>query len=146
MYYKVMYKNKVIDVIDRLVTLKYQERHNCMMACNENEAQAILSSDGNIIWYVESLPKPDVELGYDTVSIEVIDKYEYERLKVLNGDTPEAIIDMFVVSLANKKLGSLIESLTRLYSHYDIDEDTVVELCEQYGISEKDKSGILSAR
>ena len=117
-----------------------------MMACNENEAQAILSSDGNIIWYVESLPKPDVELGYDTVSIEVIDKYEYERLKVLNGDTPEAIIDMFVVSLANKKLGSLIESLTRLYSHYDIDEDTVVELCEQYGISEKDKSGILSAR
>lgn len=98
MYYKVMKNNKVIDVLDQLIFLKYQKKHNIMIICNESEAEAILSSDKNTIWHEESLYKIPVN-GYDTVKIEEIDKYEYERLKVLNGKTPEEIIDLYTLSL-----------------------------------------------
>ena len=98
MYYKVLKDNKVIDVLDHLTYLKWQDKHSIMVLSNEDEAQAILSSDNNTIWHEESLYEVPVE-GFDTVRIEEIDKYEYERLKLLNGKTPEEIIDNFVLSL-----------------------------------------------
>ena len=98
MFYKVIKDNKVIDVLDRLVYLKYQEKHNRMQFCDEEDAQAIFSSDMKHIWHEESLYNLPVD-GYDTVRIESIDKYEYNQLKILNGKTPEEIIDLFVLSL-----------------------------------------------
>ena len=98
MYYKVMINNKVIDVLDKLIYLKYQTKHGVMLFCDESEAQAILSSDGNTIWHVKGFYKVPVN-GYDTVSIEKIDEYEYKQLKILNYKTPEEIIDNFVMSL-----------------------------------------------
>lgn len=98
MYYKVMKNNKVIDVLDRLIFLKYQPKHNIMVFCDESEAQAILSSDQSTIWHEVSMYKIPVS-GYDTVSLNPIDEYEYKQLKVLNGKTPEQIIDEFVLSL-----------------------------------------------
>lgn len=101
MFYKVIKNNKVIDVLDRLVFLKYQEKHNRMLFCNEDEAQAIYSSDGKYIWHEESLYNIPVS-GYDTVRLEEIDEYEYNQLKILNGKTPEEIIDNFVLSLISE--------------------------------------------
>ena len=98
MYYKVMKNNKIIDVLDNLVYLKWQDKHKIMVLCDENEAQAILSSDNNTIWHEETLYKVPVA-GYDTVQLIEIDKYEYEQRKMLNGKTPEEIIDSFVLSL-----------------------------------------------
>lgn len=98
MYYKVIKDNKVIDVLDQLIFLKYQKKHNIMVICNESEAEAILSSDNNTIWHEESLYKIPVD-GYDTVKLEQIDKYEYEKLKMLNYKTAEEIIDSFLMSL-----------------------------------------------
>lgn len=98
MYYKVMKNSKVIDVLDRLVFLKYQPKHNIMVFCDESEAQAILSSDQSTIWHEVSMYKIPVS-GYDTVSLNPIDEYEYKQLKMLNGKTPEQIIDEFVLSL-----------------------------------------------
>ena len=98
MYYKVLKGNKVIDVLDHLTYLKWQEKHSIMILSDEDNAQAILSSDGNTIWHEESLYEVPVD-GFDSVRIEEIDKYEYERLKLLNGKTPEEIIDNFVLSL-----------------------------------------------
>lgn len=143
MYYKVLYKDNVIDVLDRLVTLKYSERCNRMVLCDKNEAQVILSSDSNVIWHLESLPEPPSKLGYDTVSIESIDKYEYEKLKALNGNTPEEIVDGFVMALINNETGLFADSLHRLYSHQKIDESTVIKLCKEHKIAEDDKSRIL---
>lgn len=97
MYYKVIYNDKVIDALDKLVYLKYQEKHNRMVFCNESEAQAILSSDGNEIWHVEGLYDVPVA-GYDTVRIEEIDKYDYKQLKALNYKTIEDVIDIAVLS------------------------------------------------
>lgn len=98
MFYKVIKEGRVVDVLDQLVFLKYQPRHDIMVLCSESDAQAILSSDKETIWHEETFYKVPVP-GYDTVSLVEIDQYEYNRLKMLNGKTPEEIIDAFVLSL-----------------------------------------------
>ena len=98
MYYKVIKNNRVIDVLDKLIYLKYQPKHKVMVLCNEDSAQAILSSDSNTIWHEKTLYKIPVN-GYDTVTVEEIDEYEYKQLKVLNGSSPEEIIDKYTALL-----------------------------------------------
>lgn len=98
MYYKVMYHNRVIDVLDYLVFVKYQPKNNIMVHCEEHEAQGILSSDRKKIWHEISMFKIPVG-NYDSVELVKIDKYEYEQLKRLNGKTPEEIIDEYTLSL-----------------------------------------------
>lgn len=102
MYYKVMQNGNVVDVLDRLVFLRYQPKHNIMVHCDINEAQAILSSNQNIIWHVDTLYKAPEE--YDTVSLEEITKTEYEQLKALNGKTPQEIIDAYTLMLLESGL------------------------------------------
>lgn len=98
MYYKVLKNGKVIDVLDNLVFVKYQKKHNIMLLCDKSEAQAIVSSDYSYAWHVDWLYKIPVD-GYDTVELQEIDEYEYKQLKTLNGKTPEEIIDQFVITL-----------------------------------------------
>lgn len=98
MFYKVVKDGKIIDVLDRLIFLKYQKKHNRMIFCDEEDAQAIYSSDGKHIWHEESLYNIPID-GYDTVQLKEIDEYEYEQLKVLNMKTPEEIIDAYTAML-----------------------------------------------
>ena len=98
MYYKVIKNNKVIDVLDHLAFVKYHKKHNIMIACDKSEAQAIVSSDGAYVWHIVGLYGIPVD-GYDTVELINIDKYEYERLRVLNLRTPEEIIDAYTMEL-----------------------------------------------
>ena len=102
MYYKVIKDNRVIDVLDHLIYLKYQPKHKIMVLSDENEAQAILSSDKNTIWHERTLYNIPVNSEcYDTVDIEPIDQFEYRKLKTLNLSTPEEIIDSFLLELIN---------------------------------------------
>lgn len=103
MYYKVLKNNRVIDVLDKLVFLKYQPKHKIMVLCDENEAQAILSSSKNEIWHEISLYKIPVD-GYESVELVEIDKFEHDQLKMLNGSTPQEIIDNFVLSLLENNI------------------------------------------
>lgn len=98
MYYKVIKDGKVIDVLDHLSFVKYQEKHRIMVACAKEEAQAIISSDGDYIWHVNGLYNIPVD-GYDTVELVEIDEYEYRQLKTLNMRTPEEIIDEYTLLL-----------------------------------------------
>ena len=82
MFYKVIKDEKIIDVLDKLVYLKYQKKHDRMVFSDEEEAQAISSSDGKHIWHEESLYKIPKN-GYDTVRVEKIDEYEYSRSRPL---------------------------------------------------------------
>lgn len=100
MYYKVLKDGRVIDILDHLTFVKYQKKHNIMIACDKSEAQAIVSSDGEYFWHVVGLYSIPVS-GYDTVEIVEIDKYEYNQLKVLNMKTPEEIIDEYTLLLIN---------------------------------------------
>lgn len=103
MYYKVLKDNKVIDVLDNLIFLKWEPKHKIMILSDENEAQAVLSSDKNTIWHEKTLYNVPV-LGFDEVEIQEINKYEYEQLKVLNMKSPEEIIDNFVASLLESNI------------------------------------------
>lgn len=94
MYYKVLKDNKVIDVLDSLIYLKWQPKHKIMVLSGIDEAQAILSSDKNTVWHEKTLYNIPVD-GYDEVVIEEIDEYEYKQLRALNMKTPEAIIDEY---------------------------------------------------
>ena len=98
MFYKVIKDEKVVDVLDKLVFLKYQNKYKRMIFCKEEDAQAIFSSDRKTIWHEETLYRIPVD-GYDTVRVEKINEYEYKQLKMLCGKTPEEIIDAFVLSL-----------------------------------------------
>ena len=93
-YFKVLKDNKVIDVLDNLVYLKWQPKHKIMVLCDENTAQAILSSDKNTIWHEKTLYNVPVS-GYETVEIFPIDEFEYRQLRVLNMKSPESIIDEY---------------------------------------------------
>ena len=103
MYYKVLKNDKVIDVLDNLVYLKWQPKHKTMILSDENEAQAILSSDQNTIWHEKTLYKIPVS-GYDEVEIEEIDEFEYKQLRTLNGKTPEEIADEVILSLIENNI------------------------------------------
>ena len=143
MFYKVIKDDKVIDVLNELVFLKYQEKHGRMLFCDEREAQAIFSSDRKTIWHEETLYNLPVS-GYDTVRIEEIDEYDYKRLKALNCGTVENIIDETILSVVvNGDTAMLIESLKRLYISRAIDKNKVIELCNAYKISEESKNQIL---
>ena len=98
MYYKVLKDSKVIDVLDGLAYVKYNEKHKCFLLTEKKYAQAILSSNGEYVWHINSLLAIPVD-GYDTVEIEEISKIEYDKLKMLNMKTPEEIIDAFLLSL-----------------------------------------------
>ena len=98
MYYKVLKDNRVIDVLDDLIYLKWQPKHKILVLCGENEAQAILSSDGNTVWHVEGFYELPVD-GYDCVTISEIDKYEYRQLKIFNGKSVNEVIDAYTLLL-----------------------------------------------
>jgi hypothetical protein len=103
MYYKVLKNNKVIDVLDNLIYLKWEPKHKIMVLSDINDAQAILSSDKNTIWHEKTLYKVPVS-GYDEVEIFEIDEFEYKQLKTLNMKTPEEIIDSFLLTLIENNI------------------------------------------
>lgn len=98
MYYKVIKDGKVIDVLDQLSYVKYNEKHNCFLLTEKKYAQAILSSDGKYVWHINTLLAIPVP-GYDTVELEYVDVYEYNRLKCLNMRTPEEILKEYTLQL-----------------------------------------------
>ena len=106
MYYKVLKDNKVIDVLDKLTYLKWQPKHKTMILSDINEAQAILSSGKDDFYHERTLYNipNDADVKYETVDIQEIDIFEYKKLKMLNGKTPEQIIDSFMLSLLEKNI------------------------------------------
>ena len=101
MYYKVIKDGKTIDALDKLVFVKYQKKHNRMLLCSEADAQAILSSDGKYVWHEMSLHKLPVK-GYDTVQLENIDVYEYNKLKFELSCDIESVLDNYTLLLIER--------------------------------------------
>ena len=98
MYYKVVFNDRVIDVLDQLIYLKYQQKHDLMVLCDESEAQAIMSSGKDMIWHVEGFYKIPVD-GYETVKLIEIDEFEYKELRGKSTEDKQSIIDNFVMEL-----------------------------------------------
>lgn len=98
MFYKVIKDNKVIDVLDKLVYLRYQEKHNRMVLCDKSKAQAFFSSDRKNIWHTETLYRLPID-KYEEVELVPIDEYEYKQLKMLNGKSLTEILDEYTLLL-----------------------------------------------
>lgn len=98
MYYKVIQNNKIIDVLDQLIFLKYLPKRKVMTSCDINEAQAILASDNETIWHEKTLNQIPVD-GYETVEVVPISEHEYKQWKALNGRTPQEIFDDAILYL-----------------------------------------------
>ena len=99
MYYKLLKKQTVVDILDQLIYLKYDDHLGMMLNSDINSANAVLSSDKNHYWHLLGFPKPDIEM--DTVEAVEISAQEYEKLKTLNFKTPEEIIDAYTLLLLN---------------------------------------------
>lgn len=96
MYFKVIKDGRVIDVLDKLVYLKWEPKHKTMILSGIDDAQAILSSDKESVWHEKTFYNVPVEAGdYDIVELVPIDQFEYKQLRALNMKTPEAIIDEY---------------------------------------------------
>lgn len=78
MYYKVLKNNEVVDTLKEIHYIKYQSKHNLLLLCNIQEAEAILSSDGMHGWHIIGLYNfpPD---NYEYKIIEIT-KPEYDEL------------------------------------------------------------------
>ena len=103
MYYKVLLNEKVIDVLDRLVFVRYDEKRARLILCGNRKAQGIVSSDDNTIWHVRGF-HPLTGVERETVDLYEIDEKEYHQLKALNGVTPEEIIDEYTLYLIEEGL------------------------------------------
>lgn len=78
MYYKVIKNNKVIDVLNRIRYIKFQEKHKILLLCDIKNAQAILSSNGENGWHIEGL----YNFPLDNTEYEIVEisRQEYEEL------------------------------------------------------------------
>lgn len=101
MYYKILKDGKPIDVLQKIVFLKYNKKHGRFFHALEKDAEAIKSSDGKYIWHEISLYPIPVE-GYDTVVKEEIDVYEYNKLKFELANSIESIIDQYTLELLER--------------------------------------------
>ena len=103
MYYKVIKDDKVIDVLDKLVYLKWEPDIKMMVLSDEDEAQAILSSGKEDVWHERTLYRIPEEAGfYETVMIFEIDEFEYRQLKMLNGKNLNEILDEYTLLLISE--------------------------------------------
>lgn len=103
MYYKVIKDDKVIDVLDNIVYVKWQKKNKINVLCKASEAQGILSSDNEVIWHERGLHKfPDDAPKYDTVKLVEIDRYEYDQLKIFSCRTLEEVLDEYTLRLINE--------------------------------------------
>lgn len=100
MYYKIVKDGRVLDVLDRIVYVKYQKKHDILLLCDVKDAEAVLSSDGTCGWHIEGLynfsPSPE------TVEIVEISKNEYAARKQLAGRTYNEIIDDYTLELLER--------------------------------------------
>lgn len=92
MCYKILLDGAVVDVLDTVQYVKYQQRNNLVLLTDKKtDAFGVLSSDASTIWIVDGLLNPPVGHDYTTVSAVEIDEYEAAQLReqLADGGTAE---------------------------------------------------------
>ena len=93
MFYKVIRNRNVIDVLSSIRYVQFQLKHKILLLCDEEQAQGILSSDGNSAYHLSSLEPFPVD------SFPTVTEHEYNQLKMAHCMSPEEIIDQYTASL-----------------------------------------------
>lgn len=80
-YYKVILRNKIIDVLEDVVWVRLNRR-GAIVVCSPSEATGVVGSDNMTIWHISGTPA----IGeYEDVTVADIDETEAETLKKLLG-------------------------------------------------------------
>ena len=79
MFWKVIKNGKVVDLLTQLQYVLYQQKHDVVLLCNIEIAEAVLSSDGTRAFHIDGLYhfQPD----NTTYCIEEISETIYNKLK-----------------------------------------------------------------
>lgn len=100
-FYKVIHNQKVIDVLNELRYCKFQLKHRIPLLCDKEEAQGILSSDGETCYHTSDLLQFPID-GFPTVTIEEITEQEYKKLKLTECATPQEIAERILLELMER--------------------------------------------
>ena len=98
-YYKVIYKQRVIDVLKDLKYVRYQLKHQILLLCPFEQAEGVLSSDLETAYHTYDVPKNFPVDKFPTVTIEEITETEYKHLARVHMMSPEEIIDEYTEQL-----------------------------------------------
>lgn len=88
MYFKIIYNNLVIDILDSLQYVRWLKRAHKFVRTEMTSAHGILASDNLNIYHVDGMPEFEGMSNYKTVHLVEIDKEEYESLnsQIVKGD------------------------------------------------------------
>lgn len=94
MYYKAVQEGTVVDVYNGLQYVRYDERSNMFLRCEEEEAQGVIQRDGACFYQVDGwpgFPESVQDRSAGNITIMEIQEEEYKILKELldAGQVPE---------------------------------------------------------
>lgn len=80
MYYKLIEKGAVLDLVNEIKWVKYLPKLKCFVGTDKSSANAIMGSDNDTIYHLEgteyNFPK-----NLKTITVEEIDKKEFNSLQ-----------------------------------------------------------------
>lgn len=81
-YFKIIRDGNVIDAGE--IFLKWQAKNRILVSCPPDEAQFVMSHDGETIWRVAWLnPAPGEAGNYETIEAAMIERQEYLDLRAV---------------------------------------------------------------
>lgn len=88
MYFKIIYNNLVIDILDSIQYVRWLKRGQKFVRTEMTSAHGILASDNLNIYHVDGMPEFDGVKNYKTVRMVEITKEEYDKLNsmIVKGD------------------------------------------------------------
>lgn len=88
MYFKIIYNNLVIDILDSIQYVRWLKRARKFVHTEMTSAHGILASDGLNIYHVDGMPEFESMSNYKTVHMVEISKDEYDSLnsQIIKGD------------------------------------------------------------
>lgn len=89
MFYKIVKDSQIVDVSDGLKYVRWQEKNRIFLSCAEEDAEGIVSSNGQDIYLLITSEPRD---GYESAVVSEIGEEEYLALRE-ELDAGEEIID-----------------------------------------------------
>jgi hypothetical protein len=88
MYFKIIYNNLVIDILDSIQYVRWLKRGRKFVKTEMTSANGILASDNLNIYHVDGMPEFEGVKNYKTVRMVEITKEEYDKLNslIVRGD------------------------------------------------------------
>lgn len=98
-FYKVIKNGSVIDVLDHITYVKWNQRHMKPYLSTETEAEGFLSQNHKKVYAVYGMRQNPQHVFDHVDDLVEITELEYHQLNALNMKTPQEIIDEYTLVL-----------------------------------------------